>query len=76
VIGRLCDPLRVGDRGGFRGRGERRLHHGRDGATSAQHRCRFVQPGRALLGHGSGFVLGVAGLQGRLVRQMERFDRD
>ena len=56
-------------------RGERRLHHRRDGATSAQHCCRFVQPGGALFGQGSGFVFGVAGLQGRLLGQMQRFDR-
>ncbi len=75
VIGCLCNPVGVGDHGGFGGRGERRLHHRRDRATSAQHCCRFVQPGRALLGEGSGFVFGVAGLQGRLLRQVQRFDR-
>ena len=75
VIGRLCDPAGVGDRGGLGGRGERRLHHRRDGAASAQHCCRFVQPGGALLGQGSGFVFGVAGLQRRLLRQVQRFDR-
>ena len=75
VIGRLCDPAGVGDRGGLGGRGERRLHHRRDRATSAQHCCRFVQPGGALFGQRSGFVFGVAGLQGRLLRQMQRFDR-
>ena len=57
------------------GRGKRRAHHRRDGTTSAQRGCRFVQPGEALLGQGSGFVFGVASLQGRLLRQMQRFDR-
>ena len=75
VIGRLCDPAGVGDRGGPRSAGERRPHHRSDGATSAQHCCRFVQPGGALLGQGSGFVFGVAGLQRRLLRQLQRFDR-
>jgi hypothetical protein len=75
VVGRLCDPAGVGDRGGLGGRGKRCLHHRRDRAASAQHCCRFVQPGRALLGEGSGFVLGVAGLQGRLLGQVQRFDR-
>ena len=32
VIGRLCDPAGVGDRGGLGGRRQRRLHHRRDGA--------------------------------------------
>ena len=32
VIGRLCDPAGVGDRGGLGGWGQRRLHHRRDGA--------------------------------------------
>ena len=54
---------------------QRRLHHRRDGGPSAQHGCGFVEPGRALLGQGSGFVFGVAGLQGRLLRQVQRFDR-
>ena len=75
VISRLCDPAGVGDRGGLGGRRQRRPHHRRDGAASAQHGCGFAQPGRALLGQGSGFVFGVAGLQGRLLRQMQRFDR-
>ena len=43
--------------------------------TSAQHGCGFVQPGGALLGQGSGFVFGVAGLQGRLLSQVQCFDR-
>ena len=42
---------------------------------SAQHGCGLVEPGRALLSQGSGFVLGVAGLQRRLLSQMQRFDR-
>ena len=45
------------------------MHHCRDGGPSAQYCCRFVQPGRALLGQGAGFVFGVAGLQGRLLSQ-------
>jgi hypothetical protein len=50
VISRLRDPAGVGDRGGLDGRGERCLHHRCDGAASAEQRCRFLQPGRALLG--------------------------
>jgi hypothetical protein len=50
VIGCLCDPAGVGDGGGLGRRGKRRAHHRRDGARSAQHCCRFVQPGRTLLG--------------------------
>jgi hypothetical protein len=65
VISRLSEPAGVGDRGGLGSRGERRLHHRRDGGPSAQHCCRFVQPGRALLGEGSWFMFGVAGLQSR-----------
>ena len=42
---------------------------------SAQHGCGLAEPGGALLGQGSGFVLGVAGLQGRLLGQVQRFDR-
>ena len=42
---------------------------------AAQHRCGFAEPGRALLSQGSGFVFGVAGLQRRLLCQMQRFDR-
>ena len=34
-----------------------------------------AEPGRALLGQGAGFVLGVAGLQGGLLGQLQRFDR-
>ncbi len=49
VISRLCDPVGVGDRGGLGGRRQRRLHHRRDSATSAQHSCGLVQPGCALL---------------------------
>jgi len=45
-----------------------------DGA-SAEHCCRFIEPGRALLGEGSGFVFGVAGLEGRLLSQLQRLDR-
>ena len=51
------------------------LHHRRDRVTSAQHCCGFVQPGGALLGQGSGFVFGVAGFQGGLLRQLHCFDR-
>ena len=43
--------------------------------VSAQHGCGFAEPGRALLSQGSGFVFGVAGLQRRLLRQMQRFNR-
>ena len=75
VIGGLCDPAGVGDRGGLGGRRQRRPHHRRDGLAAAEHGCGFVQPGGALLGQGSGFVFGVAGLQRRLLRQMQRFDR-
>ena len=75
MVSCFCDPAGVGDRGGLGGGGERRLHHRRDGGPSAQHCCRFVQPGGALLGQGSGFVFGVAGLQGCLLCQVQRFDR-
>jgi hypothetical protein len=57
--------------GGRKGRGD---HRG-DGAASAQHGCGFVHPGHALLGEGAGFVLGVAGLQGGLLGQVQCFDR-
>jgi hypothetical protein len=75
VVSYLCDPAGVGDRGGLGRRGERCLHHRGDSGPPAQHRCRFVQPGGALFGEGSGFVFGVAGLQGRLLRQVQAFDR-
>jgi hypothetical protein len=75
VIGRLCDPPGVGHPDGLGRRGKRCLHHRCDGGPSAEQRCRFVQPCRALLGAGSGFVFGVAGLQGRLLGQVQRFDR-
>jgi hypothetical protein len=75
VIGCLCDPAGVGNRGGLGARGERRLHHRRNGAASAQHCCRFVEPGGALFGEGAGFVFGVAGFQGGLLGQVQRFDR-
>ena len=51
------------------------LHHRCDGAASAQYCCCFVQPGGALLGQRAGFVFGVAGLQRRLLGQVQRFDR-
>jgi hypothetical protein len=75
MAGCLYDPAGVGDCGGLSRRCQRRPHHRRDSATSAQRRCGFVEPGRALLSQGSGFVFGVAGLQGRLLCQMQRFDR-
>ena len=75
VAGCLGDLAGVGDPGGLGRRGERCLHHRRDRAASAQHYCGFAEPGGALLGQGSGFVFGVAGLQGRLLRQMQCFDR-
>ena len=75
VISRLCDPVGVGDRRGLSRRCQCRPHHRRDGPAAAQHSCGFVEPGCALLSLGSGFVLGVAGLQGRLLRQVQRFDR-
>jgi hypothetical protein len=51
-----------------------RLHHRRDSGTSAQHGRGFAKPSPALLSEGSGFVFGVAGLQRRLLRQVQCFD--
>ena len=75
VIGCLGDPAGVGDRSGLGGRRQRRPHHRRDGFRAAQHGCSLAEPGCALLSQGSGFVFGVAGLQGRLLSQMQCFDR-
>ena len=75
VISCLCDPVGVGDRSGLGVRCQCRLHHRRDSAMSAQHRRGLAKPGCALLSQGAGFVFGVAGLQRRLLRQMQRFDR-
>ena len=75
VAGCLGDPVGVDDRGGFGRRRQGRPHHRRDGLRAAQHGCGFAEPGGALLSQGSGFVFGVAGLQRRLLRQMQRFDR-
>jgi hypothetical protein len=41
----------------------------------SQHGCRFAEPGGALPGQGSGLLFGVAGLQRRLLRRMQRFYR-
>ena len=49
VIGRLCDPVGVGDRNGLGGRCQHRPHHRRDGLCPIQHGCSFVEPGCALL---------------------------
>jgi hypothetical protein len=73
--GSLGDPGRI-DR---RARPDRRCqcmpHHHGDCIKSAECRCGFGAPSRPLLGQGSGFVFGVAGLQCRLLGQMQRFDR-
>jgi len=53
---------------------QRRRDHRRDSATSAQHRRGLAKPRCALLSQGPGFVLSVAGLQRRLLRQVQRFD--
>jgi hypothetical protein len=66
VISCLGDPA---------GLGRRCQHHRRDSATSAQHRRGLAKPPHPLLSYGSGFVFGVAGLQRRLLSQMQRFDR-
>jgi len=50
VIGRLCDPAGVGDRGGRGRRRQRRPDHRRDGLGPIYHGCGFLEPGRALLG--------------------------
>ena len=50
-------------------------HTRRDGLGPIQQCCGFAKPGCALLGQGSGFVFGVAGVQCRLLRQMQHFDR-
>jgi hypothetical protein len=75
LVGCLGDPAGVDDRCGLGGWRQRRPHHRRDGLDPAQHGCGLFEPGRALLGQGSGFVFGVAGLQGRLLCQLQRFDR-
>ena len=75
VISRLCHPVGVGDRSGLGVGRQCRLHHRRDSGTSAQHCCGLVEPGCALLSQGPGFVFGVAGLQRRLLSQMQRFHR-
>ena len=54
---------------------ERGGDHCRDGVAAAEDRSGFGQPGGALFGVGAGFVFGVAGLQGGLLGQVERFDR-
>ena len=75
VISRLGDPGCVDDHGRRGGWRQRRPHHRCDGLRASQHRCGLVEPGGALLGHGSGFVFGVAGFQRCLLRQVLGFDR-
>jgi hypothetical protein len=75
VIGCLCDPAGIRDPGDLGVRRQCRLHHRRHSARSAQHRRGLAEPCCALLSQGSGLVFGVAGLQRRLLRQMQRFDR-
>jgi hypothetical protein len=75
LVGCLCDPAGVDDRGGLGVRCQCHPHHRRDGLCPIQHGCGLAEPGCALLSQGSGFVFGVAGLQSRLLCQMQRFDR-
>jgi len=75
AAGCLGDPAGVDDRGGFGPLRKGRPHHWRDGLRAAQHGCGFAEPSGALLSQGSGFMFGVAGLQCRLLRQMQRFNR-
>jgi hypothetical protein len=75
VISRLGDAAGVGDHSRLGSRRQRSPHHGHDSVRSTQHRCGLTHPGCALLSQGSGFVFGVAGLQRRLLRQVQCFDR-
>ena len=51
------------------------VHHGVHGLRSAENLGGLVVPGGPLLGQGAGFVLGVPGLQGGLLRQMQHLHR-
>ena len=51
------------------------MHHGVHGLRSAENLGGLVAPGRPLLGQGAGFVLGVPGLQGCLLRQVQHLHR-
>ena len=67
-------PRRIHATGRLGGRG-RPVHHRVDRARRPGPRCRFGQPRGALLGQGAWFVLGVAGLQGGLLGEVDRFHR-
>jgi hypothetical protein len=49
--------------------------HGLDGLRSTERFGGFGVPGGALLGQGAGFVLGIPGFQGGLLRQLQRLHR-
>jgi hypothetical protein len=69
-ISSLRHPARVHDAGALSGGGECSCDHRGHGVAATEHLCGFVHPGGALLGEGAGFVLGVAGLQRCLLRQV------
>ena len=68
-------PLRVHCRARDRDGVEGRADHGLDRVRSAERFGGLGMPGGALLGQGAGFVLGVPGFQGGLLRQLQRLHR-
>ena len=68
-------PLRIHPGACHRDRIERPVDDGLDRVRSAERCGGLGMPGGALLGQGAGFVFGVPGLQGRLLRQLQRLHR-
>jgi hypothetical protein len=68
-------PLRIHMRARRRGRVESFGDHGSDRLRSAEGLDGLGMPGGAPLGQGAGFVLGLPGLQGGLLRQLQGFHR-
>jgi hypothetical protein len=70
-----CNPLRV-QKDAWRGAGlEGVADHGLDRIGSAERFGGLGVPGGPLLGQNAGFMLGVPGLQGGLLRQLQRLHR-
>ena len=68
-------PLPIRCRALGEGRSEGLVDHGLDGVRSAERFGGFRMPGGALLGQAAGFVFGVPGFQGGLLRQLQRLHR-
>ena len=64
----------TGAASGVEGGGQGRGDHGGRRVGAAEDLCGFACPGGALLGQGARFVLGVAGLQGGLLGEVDGLD--